>query len=44
MGGISRDFSKQFFPHRVKLALEGIYGRGGFNRSGEPVPVFSDSC
>ncbi len=33
--------SKQFFPHRVKLTLE---GRGGYNRSGEPAPVFYDSC
>ncbi len=32
----SRDFGKQFFPRRVKLALEGIDGRDGFNRSEEP--------
>ncbi len=45
MGGDGelRNFSKQFFPRRVKLALEGIYGRGGYNRSREPVPVFYDS-
>ncbi len=38
----SRDISKHFFPRLVKLALEGIYGRDGYNRSGEPVPVFCD--
>ncbi len=38
--GKLRDFSKQFFPRRVKLTLEGVYGRGGYNRSGEPVPVY----
>ncbi len=38
-----RDFGKQFFPRRVKLVLEGIYGRGGYNRSREPVPEFYDS-
>ncbi len=27
--------------HAVKLTLEGIYERGGYNRS---VSVFSDSC
>ncbi len=26
-----------------KLALDGIDGRGGCNRSGEPVPIFNDS-
>ncbi len=36
------DFSKQFFPRRVKLTLEGIHEKGGYNRSGEPVPVFWD--
>ncbi len=25
-----------FFHRRVKLTLEGIYGRGGYNGSGEP--------
>ncbi len=33
--------TKQFFPHRVKLTLE---GRDGYNRSGEPAAVFYDSC
>ncbi len=28
---------------RVKLALEGIYERSGYNRCGEPVPVFYNS-
>ncbi len=42
-GGKLRDFSKQIFPRRVKLTLEGIYGRGDYNRSGAPVPVFYDS-
>ncbi len=37
----SRDISKHFFPHLVNLALEGIYGRDGYNRSGGSVPVFS---
>ncbi len=37
------DFSKQFFPRRVKLTLERIYGMGNNNRSGEPVLVFYDS-
>ncbi len=32
-----RDFVKQFFPGQVNLALEGIYGRGCYNWSGEPV-------
>ncbi len=31
-------------PTRVKLTFEGIDGRGGYNRSGEPVPVFYDYC
>ncbi len=35
--GKLRDFSKQFFPGRVKLAHGGIYGTGGHNWSGEPV-------
>ncbi len=35
--GKLRDFGKQFFPGRVKLAHEGINGTGGYNRSGEPV-------
>ncbi len=34
--GNLRDFGKQFFPGRVKLAHGGIYGTGGYNRSGEP--------
>ncbi len=29
LGRIGRDFDKQFLPHRVKLTLEGIDGRGG---------------
>ncbi len=39
-----QDFSKQFFPHRVKLTFEGIDGRGGYNRSREPVPIFNEAC
>ncbi len=42
--GKLRDFSKQFSPRRVKLTLEGIYGRDGYIRSGEPVSEFYDSC
>ncbi len=41
--GKSRGFSKQFLPRRVKSALEGIDGRGGYNKSGEPVPIPYDS-
>ncbi len=41
--GNLRDFSKQFISRRVTLTLEGIYGRGGYNRSGEPVQFFSES-
>ncbi len=32
---------KTVLPHRVTLTLEGIYRRGGYNRSGEPVPLFT---
>ncbi len=39
----SLDFTKQFLPRLVKLALEGIDGRNGYNRRGEPVPIFYDS-
>ncbi len=39
-----RDFSKQFFPRRVKLTFDGIDGRGGFNRCWESAPVVYDSC
>ncbi len=38
-----RDSSKRFLPRRVKLRFEGIDGRGGYIRSGEPVPIFYDS-
>ncbi len=41
-GGIrKRNIHKQLRPCRVELALEGIDGRGVYNRSGEPVPVFT---
>ncbi len=41
--GKSWDFSKLFLPCPGKLALEGIYGRGDYNRSGEPFPILCDS-
>ncbi len=44
IGGNLRDFRKQFYPRRVKFTFEVIGGRGSYNRSGEPVPVFYDSC
>ncbi len=43
MGNL-QDFSKQVFPHGVKFTFEGIDGRGGYNRSKEPVTEFNDSC
>ncbi len=46
-GGIGGEFTglqQTGFPRRVKLTFKGIEGRGGYNRSGEPVPVFYGSC
>ncbi len=41
--GKSWDFTKLFLPCPGKLALEGIYGRGDYNRRGEQVPMLYDS-
>ncbi len=35
---------RAFFHSRVKLTLEGIYGRGCYNGSGEPGPAFHVWC
>ncbi len=46
-GGVaekSREFSKQFFPRRVKLTFEGIYGGADYSCIGGPVSVFFNSC
>ncbi len=36
-----RDFSKQFFPRRVKLTLEGIYRRAVTIGVGSPLQYFT---
>ncbi len=44
IGGEFTGLQQTVLPTRVKLTFEGIDGRGGYNRSGEPVPVFNDYC